>query len=344
MIYSEIGNTGIKIPPVIFGTSALGNLYKDLSEETKLAIVRESLHHMDGPAVFDTAGKYGAGLALEKLGEKLGLLNAAPDKVIISNKLGWLRTTLDGNEPDFEKGVWVNITHNAELSVSYEGIIKCWNQGNKLLGNNYRPKLVSIHDPDEYLASDIHNKEELESNILEGYEALKDLKKDGHVKAIGVGAKNWKIIRMLAQKIEFDWVMFANSLTIYSHPRELLDFMSELQRSGVFIINSAVFNAGFLTGGDYFDYRYIDRNNPQNDKLLQWRKSFSDICNKFSVMPARACIHFGRSHPGIKAVALNTSNPARVRNNIEDIQYDVPGEFYEALKKGGLIDGKYPYV
>ncbi len=35
----SIGKTGISIPPVIFGTSALGNLYSALSDETKTEII-----------------------------------------------------------------------------------------------------------------------------------------------------------------------------------------------------------------------------------------------------------------------------------------------------------------
>ncbi len=69
MEHRPLGKTGISLPPVIFGTSALGNLYSALSNEIKNRIIEECLKHVPGPVVFDSAGKYGAGLALEKLGE-----------------------------------------------------------------------------------------------------------------------------------------------------------------------------------------------------------------------------------------------------------------------------------
>ena len=69
MKLTEIGTTGIKIPPIIFGTSALGNLYAALEDKTKLEIVQQAFEHVPAPVVFDSAGKYGAGLALEKLGQ-----------------------------------------------------------------------------------------------------------------------------------------------------------------------------------------------------------------------------------------------------------------------------------
>ena len=96
----------IKLPPVIFGTSGLGNLFVALDEEVKMRIVEACILLSGGQVVFDSAGKYGAGLALEVLGRALRRLNIAPQDVVISNKLGWMRSPLQGKEPTFEPGVW----------------------------------------------------------------------------------------------------------------------------------------------------------------------------------------------------------------------------------------------
>ena len=347
MKYTKVKKSDIHIPEIIFGTSALGNLYHVIPEEVKLNIVKECITHLDGDVVFDSAGKYGAGLALEKLGEKLREINISPEKIIISNKLGWLRMELITDEPTFEKGVWMEIDYDARQSISYEGIMECWEQGNRLLGESYTPKLVSVHDPDEYLASAINDNSERKSlyrNILDAYKALHDLKREGKVKAIGVGAKNWKVIQQIAQDIELDWVMLANSMTIYRHPKELLDFMNQLYNDKITIINSAVFNAGFLTGGDFFDYKLVNSNHPEKEKLISWRNSFYEICRNFEILPSNACIHFGMSHPGVVSIALNTSKPEHVKRNIDSVQSIVPVEFYDAMKKKRLIRSDYPYV
>lgn len=347
MTFHEIGNTGIRIPRIIFGTSALGNLYQSLSEDEKLAIVKESLKYINGPVVFDSAGKYGAGLALEKLGEKLRAMNTPAERVVISNKIGWLRTRLEGTEPTFEKGVWMDIKNDARQEISYSGILKCWEQGNELLGEPYKPQLLSVHDPDEYLAmagNDATKREKLYSDIAEAYRALNELKRDGQVKAIGVGAKDWRVIRQISKDIDLDWVMFANSLTIYNHPAELVDFIDILNNKGITIINSAVFNAGFLTGGNYFDYQLVNQENPDHQHLFAWREKFFEICKNFEVHPAIACINFGLSHPAIKAIALNTSNSKRIRKNVESVSQVVPPEFYKTMKKNNLINNDYPYA
>jgi len=148
----SLGRNGPVVPPIIFGTSALGNLYAALPPERKLAVLREMFRDARGPVVLDSAGKYGAGLALEVIGSGLRTLGVRADQVILSNKLGWLRVPLRGKEPSFEPGIWFGLEHDAEQAVGYEGILRCWEQGCALLGPPYRPALVSVHDPDEFLA------------------------------------------------------------------------------------------------------------------------------------------------------------------------------------------------
>lgn len=334
-----IKNTGISLPPVIFGTSALGNLYTALSDETKMQIVSECFNHVPKPVVFDSAGKYGAGLALEKLGSSLQRLGIKPDEVIISNKLGWLRTELKTPEPTFEPGVWRDLENDAVQKISYEGILECFEQGCALLGNNYIPQMLSVHDPDEYLAGagSEREREKRFHDIKEGYKALAQLKKEGKTKAIGIGAKSWKVIRELAPHVDLDWVMIANSLTIMQQPADLLSFMDELNRNDIRIINSAVFHSGFLTGGNFFDYKLIDPDNESDRNRLAWRESFFAVCKRHHISPALACVNFAMSVPGVVAVSLNTSNPSRVKENVNLTMTPVSDAFYRDMQKAGLL-------
>ena len=111
-------STMIALPRVIAGTSLLGNLYEELSFDQKKEIVNAYITANGLPAVFDSAGKYGAGLALETLGNCLRALNIQPQDVIISNKLAWLRTPLTSDEPTFEPGVWKNLKYDAVQNIS----------------------------------------------------------------------------------------------------------------------------------------------------------------------------------------------------------------------------------
>ena len=337
-----LGKTGLQVHPIIFGTSCLGNLYQVVSDETKLALVSEMIHASPAPLVLDSAGKYGAGLALEVIGENLKRLGVSPAHVVISNKLGWYRVPLRGPEPTFERDVWAGIRHDAESRISYEGILQCWEQGCELLGGGYSPQLVSVHDPDEYLLAAASTAERAKrfQDVLGAYRALFELKAKGAVKAVGIGSKDWRVIREISESVPLDWVMFACSLTVYSHPPELLDFIAHLNSRGTGMINSAVFHAGFLTGGEWFDYRKPDP--VKEASLFTWRSWFQAVCKRFGVSPADACVQFGLALPGMSAVALNTGKPDRIRENVASATNEIPAGFWTALKHQGLIAKDFP--
>ncbi|MDD5705396.1 MAG: aldo/keto reductase [Kiritimatiellae bacterium] len=324
---------GLQLPRVIFGTSCLGNLYKVIPYEEKLATVRAFFANGEPRVLLDSAGKYGAGLALEIIGRALRELGVPPEAVAISNKLGWRRVPLRGPEPTFEPGVWEGLEHDAEQAISHDGILVCWEQGNALLGSPYRPNLVSVHDPDEFLARG-GSREDLRG----AYQALAELKSRGEVRAVGVGSKDWHVIREIAGMVDLDWAMLACSLTVMSHPPELLDFIAELHRRGVTVINSAVFHSGFLTGGAYFDYRAPE---PEH---FAWRARFWEVCARHTVSPASACVQFGLAVPGVVSVALNTSSHKRVPENVALGRAHIPAAFWRDMKAAGLISKAFPFL
>ena len=56
--------------------------------------------------------------------------------------------------------------------------------------------------------------------------------------------------------------------------------MDSLHAKGVAIINSAVFNAGFLTGGEFFNYVKLDPSNPADQEKFNWREKFFALCEQ----------------------------------------------------------------
>lgn len=328
----------INLPSIIFGTSALGNLYVSIEEQTKHEIIELCIRKKDGIPVFDSAGKYGAGLALEILGKSFKQLGLKKEEIIISNKLGWYRVPLEGKEPTFEKDVWKDLKYDAIQKISYSGILECFYQGNDLL-QGFIPQMVSVHDPDEFLAGAASVKEEEQrfKKILQAYQALAELKERGEVKYIGVGAKNWHVIEKISQFVKLDWVMIANSLTLHNHPQKLITFINTLAEKGVSVINSAVFNGGFLIGSDYYNYTYIDKDNEEGKALHHWRMQFFKECETQGISPAAACVNFSLHFKGVKSIALNTSKPTHVERNLLLAKEKIGNEFWQKLKAKGLI-------
>ena len=340
-----LGKTTLQIPPLVFGATTLGNLFRLVPEPDKADIVAGWLDCGLSPVVIDTAGKYGAGLALEVIGRELDRQQADQSAVLISNKLGWRRVPLSGPQPTFEPGAWFGLSHDAVQDISYDGILRCWDEGNCLLGN-YSAQMVSVHDPDEYLAaaSDVADRTRRMDDIVAAYQALHELKAAGKVAAVGVGAKDWRTIRELDQHCELDWVMFANSLTIMHHPPSLIEFVDSLAARSVGVINSALFHGGFLLGGDFFDYRRIDPSNAADMQRMRWRESFEQVCQELEVSPFEVGVAFGRSHPGIAAVALSSSRAERIGQHVRAATATLPDSVWSALKQRGLISADYPFL
>jgi D-threo-aldose 1-dehydrogenase len=336
----------LDLPPVVFGATTLGNLFVARSDAEKRDLIRAWLQHAPGgKVVIDTAGKYGAGLALEVLRRELETLQVDPADVLISNKLAWRRVPLTTPEPTFEPGAWIDIEHDAVQDISYDGILRCWADGNELLGP-YRARLLSVHDPDEYLAaaSDAQDRRRRLDDILGAYQALEELRKRGEATAFGVGAKDWRIIRELDQQVPLDWVMLANSFTIMNHPPELIELIDSLAARKITVINSALMHGGFLTGGNHCDYRRLDPAHPADAEKLRWRDTFWQTCQQLGVSPFDVAVAFGSSHPGIRSVALSTSRPERVGELVASATTSFPAEVWQTLKQRQLIDAAYPFL
>ena len=371
-----------KLSPIIFGTSCLGNLYKSIPMETKVAIAAEWFKAFERP-VIDSAGKYGAGLSLECIGKALKALGKKNDDLTISVKLGWRRSRRlnPGEEPTFEPGAWAGLEYDAVQDISYDGIMRCHAEAKELLGG-FPIDLVSVHDPDEYLfhaesripqpqavreadalagvrggecrdknaLSDLSvSRHSLRSawslphgsrppsrggyaalrEIKDAYKALFELKARGEAESVGIGSKDWRVIEMLWRDgVKFDWAMFACQPTLLVHPPELISFVNELKTAGVTLIDSAVFNGGFLIGSDMLDYRKAD---PKKDAAaFAFRSCYLELCSRYGLDPAAPAVEYAY-RLGFDAVALNTASPHRILKNAAYANAKAPEAFWREL-------------
>lgn len=328
----------MKLTPVIFGTSCLGNLYKSIPMETKVAIAAEWFKAFEHP-VIDSAGKYGAGLSLECIGKALKALGKKNGDLTISVKLGWRRSKRlnPGEEPTFEPGAWAGLEYDAVQDISYDGIMRCHAEAKELLGG-FPIDLVSVHDPDEYLAHAESQRGGDRQNsafsaalreIKDAYKALFELKARGEAESVGIGSKDWRVIEMLWRDgVKFDWVMFACQPTLLVHPPELISFVNELKTAGVTLIDSAVFNGGFLMGSDMLDYRKAD---PKKDAAaFAFRSCYLELCSRYGLDPAAPAVEYAY-RLGFDAVALNTASPHRILKNAAYANAKAPEAFWREL-------------
>ena len=339
-----------KLSPIVFGTSCLGNLYREIPFETKVEIAAEWFKAFNRP-VIDSAGKYGAGLSLECIDKALKALGKKNGDLTISVKLGWRRSRrlrrlgdkppYQFEEPTFEPGAWKGIEYDAMQDISYDGILRCYEEAKDLLGG-FPIDLVSVHDPDEYIfnAEKQRGGERRDDEdsvfslalceIKDAYRALFELKARGEVESVGIGSKDWRAIEMLWREgVRFDWAMFACQPTLLVHPPELVSFVNELKTAGVTLVDSAVFNGGFLLGSDMLDYRKAD---PEKDvEAFAFRERYLNLCRRYGLDPAAPAVQYAY-RLGFDSVALNTSSPKRILQNASYASVSVPDNFWREIE------------
>ena len=185
-------------------------------------------------------------------------------------------------------------------------------------------------------AKDASELESRRNNVLGAYKALTELKAAGKVDSIGVGAKDISAVDFISDHVQLDWAMLACSVTPYTHSEAAKALLKKLGGQGVKVVNSAVFNSGFLVGGEYFDYRKVTVET--DPEIFAWRDKFLALCSAFSVDPPSVCVQFSFLFPEIVAVALNTDDPQRVRSNIQLANAVIPDEFWARMRTDGLIN------
>ena len=105
--------------------------------------------------------------------------------------------------------------------------------------------------------------------------------------------------------------------------------MNELKAAGVTLIDSAVFNGGFLLGSDMLDYRKAD---PEKDAAaFAFRDRYLELCRAHGLDPAVPAVQYAY-RLGFDSVALNTSSPKRILQNASYASVPVPDGFWREME------------
>jgi D-threo-aldose 1-dehydrogenase len=296
------GKTGLAIPPIVFGTAALGNANRVIPELTKLAICGEWFRGVAPPVFIDAAYRHGNGMALEQLGRVLRRLDIASEEIVIGLELDGEQSPSDAGQP------------------KYDRLMECWVKSRRLLGEAYRPKLVSVGDAD-----------------VDAWRAASELKDAKEVLGAGIGIKDWRAARDYIATIEPDWITLTGGCTLMRHSPEMLAFMAELARRQIPIVVAGAFDGGFLVGGNQLDGRVVSADDPADRALFAWRKAFVALCEGHGISPAHACIQFALTAPGVVAVLLKSSYPDRVAENVNSVCQRVPDNLWASMKEEGLL-------
>lgn len=279
---TRLGNTGLQIPRLCIGTSALGNMPEAYGYEVDESRAKQTLRAIfAGPVRFvDTARNYGWGRSEALIGEVLAEIGGLPDGFLISTKLD-----RDAETGKFDAG---QARRSLEESL-------------KALGLD-RVGILHLHDPEHAASVD-------EITAPGGaLDELAKMKQEGLAGAIGLAAGNVDIMMPILADRDFDVLITHNRYTLVN--RNAGPMIDLAQARGIAVINAAPFGSGVLAKGTaaYPRYAYQDAS---EDALAPVRR-VEEICRRHGIPMGAAALQFSMRDPRIATTLCGISRPERL--------------------------------
>lgn len=321
----SIGNTGISVTRLGFGTAPIGGLYAAVSDAEGEAI---SAHAWDiGVRYFDTAPMYGFGLAERRLG---AVLRTRPrDAFTLSTKVGRLVRPASGDDLRYTGGFFGIGTDRDTWDMSRDGVVRSIEESLERLGLD-RVDIVFIHDPDV--------KDLWKPAIDEAFPALADLRSQGVVGAIGAGMNQSAMLARFVREGDMDVLLLAGRYTILDH-EGLEDLLPLCQERGVGIVIGGIMNSGLLADpkpGARFNYTDAP------PELVDRAQRIRAVCERHGVGIKDAAIQFPLAHPAVVSVAAGVRTAAHLDDYPRAMRTAIPAALWDELRAEGLIPAHAP--
>lgn len=320
-----IGDTGVSVTRLGFGTAPIGGLYRAVTDAKGEAVAQ---HAWDiGVRYFDTAPMYGYGLAEERLGR---VLRTRPrDAFTLSTKVGRLNRPATGDDL-LDSGNFFGVDDRRPVwDFSRDGVLRSIEESLERLGVD-RVDIVFIHDPDV--------KDLWLPAIEEAVPALVDLRSQGVIGAFGAGMNQSAMLARFVRESDMDVLLLAGRYTILDH-EGLEDLLPLCQERGVRIVIGGIMNSGLLADprpGAPFNYAEAPPD------LVARAQRIRTVCERHGVGIKDAAIQFPLAHPAVVAVAAGVRTAAHLDDYPAAMRRAIPAQLWEELRSEGLIPTHAP--
>lgn len=295
-----VGDTGLALTPLSFGSSGLGNMpdtygYKvdaDRAHGTVSAI-------LDGPCnMLDTSNNYGMGRSETRIGEVLRT-RPLPEGFVLATKL----------DRDMETGRFDAARVRQSLEESLDR-----------LGVDSVP-LLHFHDPE-------HARDLDEITCKKGaIDELFKLKDEGLCQAVGLAMGRLDIMEPILAAYPFDALISHNRYTLLNRSAD--GMFSDAHARGIAIINAAPYAGGVLAKGSVDMPRITYQ--PADDAALAPVRAIEAICVEHNVPPGAVALQFSMRDPRITSTLVGVTKPERVAQTLAWAEADIPQAVWDAL-------------
>lgn len=327
----EIGTTGLYINPLGFGCAPIGNLYHAISDDLASSVLQASWDA--GFRYYDTAPHYGQGLSERRTGDLLRPLEGKD--YLLSTKVGRLLKP-SSYKPE-RHGFRSPMPFDFKYDYSYDGVMRSFEDSLLRLGLE-RVDILYMHD----IGADTHGKENdchFPIAMQGGYKAMRELKDQGLVKAIGLGVNEYQVCDKALDHGDWDCFLLAGRYTLLEQ-NCLESFLPRCERRNCSIIVGGPYNSGILATGSkgtpYYNYE------PAGNNVIKHVQQIERLCFEFKVTLAAASLQFPMAHPCVVSVIPGLGNVKRIKQTIALFNEKIPAEFWQALKNSELLNALAP--
>lgn len=314
----------LRLPALGYGAANIGNLFRALTDDEAHEVLDAAWNA--GIRYFDTAPHYGLGWSERRLGD---FLRTKPrDEFVVSTKVGRLLVPNPegADELDLDNDFHVPAVVKRAWAYTADGIRRSIDESLERMGLD-RIDLAYMHDPDRSPSP--------EAFLDEGTNALDALKREGVIRAAGVGSMDTAILARGAASGGLDALMVAGRLTLLEQPA-LDEVVPAAERTGTGIVTASVFNSGLLAR-DRPDanarYEYGQAPSEVLDKAVR----IADVCRTHGVPLPAAALQYTRRIGPVASVVAGSSRPQQIRQNAEWMRLEIPEALWAELAASGLI-------
>jgi D-threo-aldose 1-dehydrogenase len=328
----KFGRTGLEVTPFGFGTAPIGNIFREINEETSDAMIQESWEQ--GVRYYDTAPMYGHGLSELRTGHSLRWKNR--DEFVLSSKVG--RILKPARKADIDYAPWTNAGRfTMHFDYSYDGVMRSFEDSLQRL-NLEHMDICFIHDIDVFTRG-ADQPEVFEQAMGGAWKALSKLKEEGALKAIGVGVNEWEVCHAALERHDFDCFLLAGRYTLLEQD-SLDEFLPLCEERGAAVVVGGGFNSGILATGAKEGAKYNYAPAPAN--IIDRVQKIEAVCAEYSVPLPAAALQFVTAHPAIPTFMAGTRTVEQLQQNLAWFSHDIPADFWADLKKKGLLRDDAP--
>lgn len=321
--------------PFRFGLGGvpLGNEFEYVSDKQAYETLEAAWNA--GVRLYDVAPWYGLGLAERRFG--MFLHNQKREDYYLSSKVGKLLTAAKHSHAK-EIFPFGNSPMNVRFDYSADGVRRSIEDSLQRLGVEYLD-IVYVHDvaPDNQFLEG-RWEEHFDIATKGAFPELERMKREGLIKAWGVGTNCPEPILKVMQVAEPDVILMASQYSLIEHSNALNNIFPEVRKNNVSLVMGSNLNAGFLSGS--LRYNYGGHRIP--DAYLRKRQDLMLMAVNYGVDLRTAALQFA-SFPDVAAAIIpGAKNAKQIQEDWDAMRVVIPDSFWEQLKSKKLIAENAP--